>query len=165
MLAKALIGIGPANREIGFQISQLEPGILETADRRSKRVALLNIFLRKIEGLLRRGDRMKRNGQAFLRKFVHQRAHRAAFRSQKIADRDAHPIEEQFGRIGGKMPKFFKVSAVAETGPVGLDKNQTHSPRAALRRGSNHDDHEIAHLSVCDEGFLARYYKLIALPY
>src|SRR5713101_6208302 len=165
MLAKALIGIGPANREIGFQISELEPGILETADRRSKGVALLNLVLRKVEGLLRRGDRMKRDGQAFLRQFAHQRAHRTAFRSQQIVDGYAYLVEEQFGRIGGEMPKFFKVSAVAETGPVGLDENETHSPRAAFRRGPGHDDDEIAHLPVRDEGFLARDHKFIALAH
>lgn len=63
------------------------------------------------------------------------------------------------------MPQLFEVSAVAETGPVGLDQNQTHAPRAALRRGPNHDDHEIAHLSVGDEGLLARYHKLVALAH
>ncbi len=100
VLAKALIDIGPADGEIGLQVGQLEPGILETADRRSKRIALPNVVFRKIKGLLRRGDRMKRNSQPLLREFTHQRAHRAAFRSQDIGDGDVHVVEKQFGCIG-----------------------------------------------------------------
>src|ERR1700675_3481276 len=49
----------------------------------------------KIEGLLCRGNRMKRDGQAFLRQLAHQRAHRAAFRPQEIADGDADVVEDQ----------------------------------------------------------------------
>ncbi len=104
---KALIGIGPTNREIGFEVGQFEPCILEVADRRSKGVALLDIVLGKVEGLLCGGDRMKRDGQAFLRQFAHQRAHRAAFCAQQIADGDAYTVEEQLGRIGGEMPELF----------------------------------------------------------
>ena len=63
VLAQALIGIG----KIGSQANQLESCSLETADRGSKRVAPLDLVLGKVEDLLRRGDRMKRGGQAFLR--------------------------------------------------------------------------------------------------
>ena len=72
MVVKALIDIGPADREIGFQVSQLESRILVTADRRSEGVALLDVILGEIKGLLRGRDRMQRNGQAFLRQFAHQ---------------------------------------------------------------------------------------------
>src|SRR5438105_12819086 len=39
------------------------------------------------------------------------RSHRAAFRSQQIADRDAHLVEEQFGCVGRQMPKLLKIFA------------------------------------------------------
>src|SRR5439155_11256037 len=71
----------------------------------------------------------------------------------------------QFGYIRRELPKLCEIPAVAEAGPVGLDKNQTHSPRATFRVGPNHDDHEIAHLPVGDEGLLARYHKLVALAH
>src|SRR5260370_33825508 len=128
MLAKTLIGIGPANRKIGFEISQLKPGVLETADRRSKGVTLPNIVFREIEGLLRCSDRMERNGQSLLRQLVHQSSHRAAFRSQQIADRDAHLVEEQFGCVGRQMSKLLAIFAPAQTGPISLHDNAAHSP-------------------------------------
>src|SRR3954468_1868844 len=67
MVMKTLIDIGPADREIGFKVSQLESRILVTADRRSEGVALLDVILGEIKGLLRGCDRMQRDGQAFLR--------------------------------------------------------------------------------------------------
>src|SRR5438477_246755 len=94
-LAKALIDVGPADREIGLQIGQFKPCILKTTNRRSKGVALPNILFREIERLLRCSDRMQRNGQSLLRQLAHQSSHRAAFRSQQIAERDAHLVEEQ----------------------------------------------------------------------
>ncbi len=63
------------------------------------------------------------------------------------------------------MPELFEVPATAKARPVGFDEDQTHSARAALRRGPDHDDHEIAHLPVRDEGLLARYHKLVALAH
>src|ERR1700687_613737 len=63
------------------------------------------------------------------------------------------------------MPKLLEVFAAAKTWSIGLDKNETHCSRTTLRRSSNDDDHEIAHLPVRDEGFLARYHKLIALAH
>ncbi len=61
------------------------------------------------------------------------------------------------------MPKLFEVLAAAKTRSIGFDKNETHSSRTTVWRGPNHDDHEIAHLSVRDEGFLTGYHKLIAV--
>ena len=127
MLAKALIDVGPADREIGLQIGQFEPCILKTTNRRSKGVALPNIVFREIESLLRCSDRMERNGQSLLGQLAHQSSHRAAFRSQQIADRDAHLVEEQFGCVGRQMPKLLKIFAAAETGPIGLHENEAHS--------------------------------------
>src|SRR6266404_1020997 len=63
------------------------------------------------------------------------------------------------------MPKLLKVLAAAETRPVGLDENEAHSPCTSLRRGPNHDDYEIAHLSVRDEGLLARYRIVVAIAH
>src|SRR5882757_7639855 len=61
------------------------------------------------------------------------------------------------------MPELFEVPATAKARPVGFDENEAHAARAALRRGPNHDDHEIAHLPVGDEGLLARYHIVVAL--
>src|SRR5712664_738117 len=63
------------------------------------------------------------------------------------------------------MPKLLQVLAAAKTRSVGLDENETHSSRTTFRRGSNDDDHEIAHLSVRDEGLLARYHIVIAFTH
>src|SRR5258707_14462593 len=127
MFAKALIDVGPTHREIGLQIGQFEPCILKTTNRRSKGVTLPNIVFREIESLLRCSDRMERNGQSLLRQLAHQSSHRAAFRSQPIADREAHLVEEQFGCIGRQMSKLLEIFAAAETGPIGLHENEAHS--------------------------------------
>src|ERR1700730_18386159 len=63
------------------------------------------------------------------------------------------------------MPELFEVPATAKARPVSFDEDQTHSARAALRRGPDHDDHEIAHLPVRDEGFLTRYHIVVALAH
>src|ERR1700694_5647364 len=63
------------------------------------------------------------------------------------------------------MPKLLEVFAPAKTRPVGVDKNEAHSSRTTLWRGPNHDNHKIAHLSVRDEGLLARDHKFITLAY
>src|SRR5439155_4239745 len=133
MLAKALIDVGPADREIGLQIGQFEPCILKTTNRRSKGVALPNIVFREIESLLRCSDRMQRNGQSLLRQLAHQSSHRAAFRSQQIADRDARLAEKQFGCVGRQMPKLLKIFCAAESGPFGLHEYAAHSAFATNR--------------------------------
>src|SRR5260221_1529029 len=63
------------------------------------------------------------------------------------------------------MPELFEVPATAKARPVGFDEDQTHSARAALRRGPDHDDPEITHLPVGDEGLLARYHIVVALAH
>src|SRR3954468_5305421 len=63
------------------------------------------------------------------------------------------------------MPELFEISAPAKTRPVGLDQNEAHPPRAALLCGPDHDDDQVAHLPVGDEGFLAGYYILVTLAH
>ena len=82
-----------------------------------------------------------------------------------LRDGDAHLVEEQFGRVGRQMSELLEVSAAAKARPVGLDQNEAHAARAALRRGPGDDDDEVAHLSVRDEGFLARDHELVALAH
>ena len=70
---------------------------------------------------------MERNGQSLLRQLAHQSSHCAAFRSEDIAERDAHIVEEQLGCVGRQMPKLLEIFAAAETGPIGLHENEAHS--------------------------------------
>src|SRR5712691_4643072 len=63
------------------------------------------------------------------------------------------------------MPKLLEIPAPAKAGPVSLDQDEAHPPRTILRRGPDHDDDQVAHLSVGDEGFLARYHILVALAH
>src|ERR1700688_1045069 len=63
------------------------------------------------------------------------------------------------------MPKLLEVFAASETRPVGFDEDETHAAGTTLRGGPNHDDHEITHLPVRDEGFLARHHVVIALAH
>ena len=63
------------------------------------------------------------------------------------------------------MAELFEVAAVAEAGPVGLDEDEAHAARSAVRRWSDDDDHEIAHLAVRDEGLLARDHEFVAVAH
>src|SRR6267142_7202192 len=63
------------------------------------------------------------------------------------------------------MPKLLEIPAPAKAGPVGLDEDEAHPPRTTLRCGPDHDDDQIAHLPIGDEGFLARYHILVALAH
>src|SRR3981189_1946256 len=53
------------------------------------------------------------------------------------------------------MAELFEVAAVPEAGPVGLDEDEAHAARSAVRVGPDDHDDEVAHLAVRDEGLLA----------
>src|ERR1700720_7177 len=53
------------------------------------------------------------------------------------------------------MAELFEVAAVPEAGAVGLDEEEAHAARSAVRVGPDDHDDEVAHLAVRDEGLLA----------
>src|SRR6266705_6258622 len=53
------------------------------------------------------------------------------------------------------MAELFEVAAVPEAGAVGLDEDEAHATRSAVRVGPDDDDDEVAHLAVRDERLLA----------
>src|ERR1700730_16883699 len=53
------------------------------------------------------------------------------------------------------MAELFEVAAVPEAGAVGLDEDEAHAARSAVRVGPDDHDDEVAHLAVRDEGLLA----------
>src|ERR1700676_3033182 len=53
------------------------------------------------------------------------------------------------------MAELFEVAAVPEPGAVGLDEDEAHAARSAVRVGPDDHDDEVAHLAVRDEGLLA----------
>src|SRR3984893_3592562 len=64
-----------------------------------------------------------------------------------------------------RCPSFWRFLPRRKPGLSASNKNEAHSSRTTLRRGPNHDNHKIAHLSVRDEGLLARDHKFITLAY
>src|SRR5206468_11398370 len=76
-------------------------------------------------------------------------------RSEQVACGHMDLIEEQFRRIGGEMAELVEVAAVAKAFALGLDEDEAHAARPAVRVGPDDYDDKVAHLSVRDERLLA----------
>src|ERR1700741_5335690 len=61
------------------------------------------------------------------------------------------------------MTELVEVAAMPETGAVGLDEDEAHAARSAVRVGARHHDDEVAHLPVGDERLLAGDDELITV--
>ncbi|MCO5556213.1 hypothetical protein L7F22_009759 [Adiantum nelumboides] len=154
--AHAVVDVVLRDVDLGVHLGEDELGVLERADRRAERLALLDVGQRLVQRRAGRRDTRDRDRQALLGQLLDQLDEALPLLGpEQVRHRDLDVGEGQLRGVLGVLAELVQVAAALEALHPALEHEQAHALVLLRRVGLHRGDDQVGVDPVGDEGLRA----------